>query len=191
LIPIPKFRLWILIFLLFFIYACIVLLPRFIVLIFGSIFSMQLCKIDSEGKARKVTGCSCVVVKVWLHFKCECFLCLFFTLYVYLSICILQDFGEEHEAYNVVLQHVKANWVAICIYLCWSFCTSIMDFSFLKYLPRNFDGLWWFSTLFISLLLLLNFDYILCFSLLFLLSELSMLIKFRTRTVMRLVQNIC
>ncbi|KAG2370963.1 40S ribosomal protein [Vigna angularis] len=42
----------------------------------------QLCKIDSEGKARKVTGCSCVVVK---------------------------DFGEEHEAYNVVLQHVKAN----------------------------------------------------------------------------------
>ncbi|KAG5137313.1 hypothetical protein JHK82_022044 [Glycine max] len=40
-----------------------------------------LCKIDSEGKARKVTGCSCVVVK---------------------------DFGEEHEAYNVVLQHVKS-----------------------------------------------------------------------------------
>ncbi|KAF1867746.1 hypothetical protein Lal_00050179 [Lupinus albus] len=39
-----------------------------------------LCKIDSEGKARKVTGCSCVVVK---------------------------DFGEEHEAYNVVLQHLK------------------------------------------------------------------------------------
>ncbi|KAK7255151.1 hypothetical protein RIF29_28555 [Crotalaria pallida] len=38
-----------------------------------------LCKIDSEGKARKVTGCSCVVVK---------------------------DFGEEHEAYNVVLQHL-------------------------------------------------------------------------------------
>ena len=24
----------------------------------------QLCKIDSEGKARKVVGCSCVVVKV-------------------------------------------------------------------------------------------------------------------------------
>ncbi|KAJ1428500.1 Ribosomal protein S12e [Sesbania bispinosa] len=35
----------------------------------------------AEGKARKVTGCSCVVVK---------------------------DFGEEHEAYNVVLQHVKS-----------------------------------------------------------------------------------
>uniref|UniRef100_K7M5T0 Uncharacterized protein n=1 Tax=Glycine max TaxID=3847 RepID=K7M5T0_SOYBN len=40
-----------------------------------------LCKIDSEGKAKKVTGCSGVVVK---------------------------DFGEEHEAYNVVLQHVKS-----------------------------------------------------------------------------------
>jgi hypothetical protein len=152
-----------------------------------------LCKIDSEGKARKVTGCSCVVVKVWLHFKCECFLCLFFTLYVYLSICILQDFGEEHEAYNVVLQHVKANWVAICIYLCWSFCMSLVNFAFLKYLPRDFDGLWWFSTLFISLLLLLNlttFSVFLCYSCSV---NLSMLIKFRTRTrrVMRLVRNIC
>lgn len=28
---------------------------------------MQLCKIDSEGKARKVVGCSCVVVKVQAH----------------------------------------------------------------------------------------------------------------------------
>ena len=25
---------------------------------------LQLCKIDSEGKARKVVGCGCVVVKV-------------------------------------------------------------------------------------------------------------------------------
>ncbi len=28
--------------------------------------NVQLCKIDSEGKARKVVGCSCVVVKVWI-----------------------------------------------------------------------------------------------------------------------------
>lgn len=28
---------------------------------------IQLCKIDSEGKARKVVGCSCVVVKVQIH----------------------------------------------------------------------------------------------------------------------------
>ncbi|KAF4353751.1 hypothetical protein CsatB_013028 [Cannabis sativa] len=40
-----------------------------------------LCKIDSEGKARKVVGCSCVVVK---------------------------DYGEDHEALHVVQQHVKA-----------------------------------------------------------------------------------
>ncbi|KAK8679542.1 hypothetical protein V6N13_144990 [Hibiscus sabdariffa] len=37
-----------------------------------------LCKIDSEGKARKVVGCSCVVVK---------------------------DYGEQHEAVEVVQQH--------------------------------------------------------------------------------------
>ncbi|CBI38929.3 unnamed protein product, partial [Vitis vinifera] len=41
-----------------------------------------LCKIDSEGKARKVVGCSCVVVK---------------------------DFGEETEAMNVVQQQVKSH----------------------------------------------------------------------------------
>ncbi|BFG24799.1 hypothetical protein CerSpe_110730 [Prunus speciosa] len=40
-----------------------------------------LCKIDSEGKARKVVGCSCVVVR---------------------------DFGEDHEGLHVVQQHVKA-----------------------------------------------------------------------------------
>ncbi|EEF40869.1 40S ribosomal protein S12 [Ricinus communis] len=41
-----------------------------------------LCKIDSEGKARKVVGCSCVVVK---------------------------DYGEESEGLNVVQQHIKSN----------------------------------------------------------------------------------
>ncbi|KAK6236901.1 hypothetical protein SCA6_012238 [Theobroma cacao] len=38
----------------------------------------DLCKIDSEGKARKVVGCSCVVVK---------------------------DYGEQHEGVEVVQQH--------------------------------------------------------------------------------------
>lgn len=33
-------------------------------LVFRHGFSMQLCKIDTEGNARKVVGCSCVVVKV-------------------------------------------------------------------------------------------------------------------------------
>ncbi|XP_030456506.1 40S ribosomal protein S12-like [Syzygium oleosum] len=41
-----------------------------------------LCKIDSEGKARKVVGCSCVVLK---------------------------DFGEETEARHVVLEYVKSH----------------------------------------------------------------------------------
>ncbi|KAM7267662.1 hypothetical protein ACFE04_009828 [Oxalis oulophora] len=41
-----------------------------------------LCKIDSEGKARKVVGCSCVVVK---------------------------DFGEEHEGLSVVQEYLKSH----------------------------------------------------------------------------------
>ena len=41
-----------------------------------------LCKIDSEGKARKVVGCSCVVVK---------------------------DYGEESEGLHIVQEHVKSH----------------------------------------------------------------------------------
>uniref|UniRef100_A0A0D6QWJ6 40S ribosomal protein S12 n=1 Tax=Araucaria cunninghamii TaxID=56994 RepID=A0A0D6QWJ6_ARACU len=41
-----------------------------------------LCKIDSEGKARKVVGCSCVVVK---------------------------DYGEESEGFNVIQEYVKSH----------------------------------------------------------------------------------
>ncbi|KAK3041829.1 hypothetical protein RJ639_000345 [Escallonia herrerae] len=41
-----------------------------------------LCKIDSEGKARKVVGCSCVVVK---------------------------DYGEDSEGLNVVQEYVKSH----------------------------------------------------------------------------------
>lgn len=41
-----------------------------------------LCKIDSEGNARKVVGCSCVVVK---------------------------DYGEETEGLLIVQEHVKAH----------------------------------------------------------------------------------
>ncbi|CAI0446830.1 unnamed protein product [Linum tenue] len=43
---------------------------------------LMLCKIDSEGNARKVVGCSCVVVR---------------------------DYGEESEGLNVVQEHLKAN----------------------------------------------------------------------------------
>ncbi|XP_015892468.1 small ribosomal subunit protein eS12 [Ziziphus jujuba] len=41
-----------------------------------------LCKIDSEGKARKVVGCSCIVVK---------------------------DYGEETEGLHVVQEYVKSH----------------------------------------------------------------------------------
>ncbi|KAG5516907.1 hypothetical protein RHGRI_037590 [Rhododendron griersonianum] len=41
-----------------------------------------LCKLDKDGKARKVIGCSCVVVK---------------------------DFGEETEALHVVQEYVKSH----------------------------------------------------------------------------------
>jgi hypothetical protein len=44
---------------------------------------MQLCKIDSEGKARKVVGCSCVVVKVKAHPWNNIY--LFFFLLIYYS----------------------------------------------------------------------------------------------------------
>ncbi|KAL6954360.1 40S ribosomal protein S12 [Sarracenia purpurea var. burkii] len=41
-----------------------------------------LCKIDSEGKARKVVGCSCVVVK---------------------------DYGEETEGLHIVQEYIKSH----------------------------------------------------------------------------------
>ena len=84
---------------------------------------MQLCKIDSEGKARKVVGCSCVVVKVRSNPSMSSFaqkknesnlnirsydrLC-FDTGGMMFFFVGLQDFGEDHEALHVVQQHVKA-----------------------------------------------------------------------------------
>jgi hypothetical protein len=44
------------------------------------VFSLQLCKIDTDGNARKVVGCSCVVVT---------------------------DYGEETEGLNVLTEHLK------------------------------------------------------------------------------------
>ncbi|XP_004288710.1 PREDICTED: 40S ribosomal protein S12-like, partial [Fragaria vesca subsp. vesca] len=48
-----------------------------------------LCKIDSEGKARKVVGCSCVVVK---------------------------DFGEDTEGLHVVQEYVKSHSAVISLF---------------------------------------------------------------------------
>lgn len=74
---------------------------------------IQLCKIDSEGKARKVVGCSCVVVKVrivihrsiFMMFHCNG---LSSDLVLHWPVCF-QDFGEESDGLNVVQQHIKSH----------------------------------------------------------------------------------
>lgn len=77
----------------------------------------QLCKIDSEGKARKVVGCSCVVVKVLSNFF-ECVNLLHFNFYLSgvngfcfrtLISIVLQDFGEDTEGLHVVQEYVKSH----------------------------------------------------------------------------------
>ena len=65
-----------------------------------------LCKIDKEGKPRKVCGCSVVVIKVSLysffflqeieHFSKYCLL-------------LLKDFGEESPALDIIKDHLRAN----------------------------------------------------------------------------------
>ncbi|WOL18827.1 40S ribosomal protein S12-like isoform X1 [Canna indica] len=59
----------------------IILLENFLMVV-NCIVLFTLCKIDSEGKARKVVGCSCVVVK---------------------------DYGEESEGLHVVQEYVKSH----------------------------------------------------------------------------------
>ncbi|MFS7988239.1 putative ribosomal protein S12e [Helianthus anomalus] len=49
---------------------------------FDWIVPLKLCKIDSEGKARKVVGCSCLVVK---------------------------DYREESEGLHIVQEYVKSH----------------------------------------------------------------------------------
>lgn len=46
---------------------------------------LQLCKIDSEGKARKVVGCSCVVVKVRIVIQRSIFMLCSFAMGCYLT----------------------------------------------------------------------------------------------------------
>jgi hypothetical protein len=75
---------------------------------------MQLCKIDSEGNARKVVGCSCVVVKVPILLGISCLYWLVILGLTFL-FCFtgLQDYGETSEGYNVVQEHVKSHWVTM------------------------------------------------------------------------------
>uniref|UniRef100_M8BDF7 40S ribosomal protein S12 n=1 Tax=Aegilops tauschii TaxID=37682 RepID=M8BDF7_AEGTA len=60
-----------------------------------------LCKIDSEGKARKVVGCSCVVVKC----KEESNPNLTFGR----SFPSNQDYGEDSEGLHIVQEYVKSH----------------------------------------------------------------------------------
>lgn len=63
-----------------------------------------LCKIDREGKPRKVVGCSCVVVTVSLRAS---------TLKSPLYLIPAQDFGVESEALNVLLEYFQ-KYVYLC-----------------------------------------------------------------------------
>ncbi|XXG63935.1 hypothetical protein AAC387_Pa05g2014 [Persea americana] len=56
--------------------------PDYVKLVKALCADHNLCKIDSEGKARKVVGCSCVVVK---------------------------DYGEESEGLHIVQEYVKSH----------------------------------------------------------------------------------
>lgn len=72
-----------------------------------------LCKIDKEGKPRKVCGCSVVVIKVneldhqilinsriiQVHGKSNLIVTFFF---------LFQDFGEETPALDVVKEHLRS-----------------------------------------------------------------------------------
>ncbi len=73
---------------------------------------LQLCKIDSEGKARKVVGCSCVVVKVTnrsLTLTLGIIPLKMAICNVWLFIFISQDYGEESEGLNIVQDYVKSH----------------------------------------------------------------------------------
>lgn len=61
-----------------------------------------LCKIDREGKPRKVVGCSCVVVRVCYHYN------VLFSVDVLITDVIFQDYGKETQAHDIVFESAKA-----------------------------------------------------------------------------------
>ncbi|KAI3735569.1 hypothetical protein L6452_15075 [Arctium lappa] len=76
----------------------------------GDIVKIRLCKIDSEGKARKVVGCSCLVVKVrWKAKPVVEFSLCFLYKFIEVSVNILQDCGEESEGLHIVQEYVKSH----------------------------------------------------------------------------------
>lgn len=67
-----------------------------------------LCKFDSTGKARKIVGCSCVVVKVSLQVLTVYHMSSCIVRACLLRISILfQDYGEETQANDVLRDYLK------------------------------------------------------------------------------------
>lgn len=82
----------------------------FSVTLFSSIcLSIQLCKIDSEGKARKVVGCACVVVKVRNNLILKKLKFFHTRIMLMFMDVILQDYGEESEGLHIVQEYVKSH----------------------------------------------------------------------------------
>jgi small subunit ribosomal protein S12e len=65
-----------------------------------------LCKIDKEGKPRKICGSSCVVIKVSSNSSSN----LMTTELTFILFYIpFQDFGEETPALDIIKDHLRSS----------------------------------------------------------------------------------